>query len=178
MELSQKVRIPAPQEIVWENLNDPAMLKECLPGCQEFAARAENEFDVVVVAKVGPVKATFKGEVILSDVAPPSSYRIAGNGKGGVAGFAKGQADVSLVPTDDGNGTVMTYTVKAAVGGKLAQVGSRLVSGAARKMADSFFAGFVRQVVGGEDGKEIEVQIETIESMQETQASQVSGDST
>ncbi len=159
MELNQRVQIPVAQDVVWDNLNDPEVLKASLPGCQEFVPKGENEFDIVVVAKVGPVKATFKGEVALSDVNPPDSYNISGNGKGGVAGFAKGGAEVALAP-DEGGGTIMTYVVKATVGGKLAQIGSRLVSGAARKMADDFFGNFVRLVSGDEN---LEVKIETIE---------------
>ena len=164
MQLKQRVTIPVSQQLVWDSLNDPAVLKACLPGCQEFAPResggGSREFDIVVVAKVGPVKATFKGEVALSDVQPPVSYRISGNGKGGVAGFAKGGAEVSLAPADDGKATLMAYTVDASVGGKLAQIGSRLVLGAARKMADDFFANFVRQVAGADT---LAVEIETAE---------------
>ena len=153
MQLKQKVTIPVSQQLVWDSLNDPAVLKASLPGCQEFTAREASqddsrEFDVVVTAKVGPVKATFKGEVTLSHVVPPISYRISGNGKGGVAGFAKGGAEVMLAPAEDDKATVLTYAVDASVGGRLAQLGSRLVLGAARKMADDFFANFVRLVSG------------------------------
>lgn len=160
MELSRTVRIPVCRELVWESLNDPVILKNSLPGCQAFTARAENEFDLVVVAKVGPVKATFTGEVILSDVVPPSSCRISGGGKGGVAGFAKGEAEVRLASTDDG--TVMTCRIEATMGGKLAQIGSRLISGAASTMVDEFLVGFVRLVSGDEDSQ---VQIETSEAI-------------
>jgi carbon monoxide dehydrogenase subunit G len=118
-----------------------------------------DDFEVALVAKVGPVKAKFKGEVSLSDINPPTSYKISGMGKGGVAGFAKGSAEVNLQP--DAGSTLMTYQVTASVGGKLAQIGSRLVTGAARKMADDFFAGFVRHLSGDEN---LEVQVETLES--------------
>lgn len=161
MELSQRVKIPVSADRVWHALNDPSVLQQCLPGCQLFQAITENEFEISVQAKVGPVKATFKGEVALSDVCPPTSYKISGSGKGGVAGFAKGGADVSLAETDDGESTLMSYKVSASVGGKLAQVGSRLVTGAARKMADDFFTNFVRLLSGNEN---MQVEIETLEA--------------
>ena len=159
MELKQSITIPVSQQQVWDNLNDPAVLKACLPGCEEFSSRqdesngnpGQQDYDIVMLAKVGPVKARFKGELALSDVEPPTSYRIAGSGKGGVAGFAKGGAMVHLAPADDGNATLMTYTVEASVGGKLAQLGSRLVMGAARKMANDFFVNFVRHVSGDDN---------------------------
>ncbi len=159
MELAQRVRIPVKQRLVWNALNDPAVLKECLPGCQLFDPSGENSFEVVLMAKVGPVKATFKGEVTLSDVNPPESYRISGSGKGGVAGFAKGGAEVHLESVDDSGVTLMSYQVTVSVGGKLAQVGSRLVTGAAKKMANDFFTGFVRSVSGD---PLMEVEIETL----------------
>lgn len=160
MELSQRVRIPVTTEEVWSALNDPEILKQCLPGCESFDRVGDDEFEVHLTAKVGPVKAKFKGEVSLSDVIAPISYTISGTGKGGVAGFAKGGAAVSLEPSTCGEMTVMTYQVSATVGGKLAQVGSRLVTGAARKMAGDFFAGFVR-ILSKDDS--VEVIIETIE---------------
>ncbi len=160
MELSQRVKIPVTQDLVWQALNDPVVLKQCLPGCEVFSASGEHQFEVALQAKVGPVKAKFKGEVELSDVNPPNSYRISGSGKGGVAGFAKGAAEVALSPDGD-SGTLMSYKVSASVGGKLAQIGSRLVTGAARKMADDFFTGFVRQLSGDEN---MAVEIETLES--------------
>jgi carbon monoxide dehydrogenase subunit G len=161
VELSQRVRIPVHTDQVWQALNDPAVLQQCLPGCQLFQSTGNNEFEVAVQAKVGPVKATFKGEVALSDVQAPTSCKISGSGKGGVAGFAKGGADVFLEATEDGAGTLMSYKVSASVGGKLAQVGSRLVTGAARKMADDFFSNFVRQLSGDEN---MQVEIETLEA--------------
>lgn len=169
MELSQRVWIPVRQALVWQALNDPEVLKQCLPGCESFDAVADpvgdavgdTEFEVVLIAKVGPVKAKFKGEVILTDVQAPVSYQISGVGKGGVAGFAKGAAEVSLKSSDDGESTLMSYQVTASVGGKLAQIGSRLVTGAARKMAADFFTGFVRLLSGDEN---MTVEIETLET--------------
>lgn len=160
MELKQRVRIPVEINEVWHALNDPSVLLKCLPGCDRFEAVADNKFEVALTAKVGPVKAKFTGDVELSDVQPPNSYVISGSGKGGVAGFAKGSATVQLEPLD-GNATLMTYGVNAAVGGKLAQIGSRLVAGTARKMADDFFTGFVRTLSGNEN---LEVELETLEA--------------
>lgn len=157
MELAQRVRIPVAQSIVWNALNDPDILKDCLPGCQSFDRTGEDSFDVVLVAKVGPVKATFKGEVTLNDVMPPDSYRISGSGKGGVAGFAKGSAEVHLESIEGSAVTVMTYQVTASVGGKLAQVGSRLVTGAAKKLANDFFKRFVR-TLSGDASMEVEIE--------------------
>ena len=157
MELAQRVRIPVVQNKVWEALNDPAILKDCLPGCQSFDRTGENSFEAVLVAKVGPVKATFKGEVTLNDVIPPHSYRISGSGIGGVAGFAKGGAEVHLESIEGSTVTLMSYRVTASVGGKLAQIGSRLVTGAAKKMANDFFKGFVR-VLSGDPSMEVEIE--------------------
>ena len=151
---------------MWDALNNPDILRQSLPGCEVFAATSDTEFEVALTAKVGPVKAKFKGEVALSDVNPPVSYRISGSGKGGVAGFAKGGAEVSLESADDGQSTLMSYRVAASVGGKLAQIGSRLVTGAARKMADDFFTGFVRVVTGN---PEMTVDIETLDAEQAEQ---------
>jgi carbon monoxide dehydrogenase subunit G len=164
VELSQRVEIPVEINLVWESLNNPEILKQCLKGCQEFEPVAEGEYAVVLIAKVGPVKAKFKGEVKLSDVNPPHSYTLSGAGKGGVAGFVKGGATVNL-ETVAGNSlaTMMTYSVKANVGGKIAQLGARLVNGAARKMADDFFTNFVRLVCDDPDG-ELEISLETIET--------------
>jgi carbon monoxide dehydrogenase subunit G len=161
LELHQRVKIPVPQAQVWQALNDPVTLKGSLPGCEAFDSTTENQFMVILLAKVGPVKARFNGEVTLTEVNPPHSYKISGAGKGGVAGFAKGGAEVALESLDDGAATQMTYKVTASVGGKLAQIGSRLVTGAAKKMANDFFSGFVRQLTGDES---MEVQIETIET--------------
>jgi hypothetical protein len=146
MDMTGQYRIPAPREQVWAALNDPATLKASLPGCESLEKTSEREFAAVVVAKVGPVKAKFNGNVTLSNLNPPESYTISGEGKGGAAGFAKGGADVMLI--EEGEVTVLTYTAKADVGGKLAQLGSRLIDGTAKKMADEFFDNFSKQVAG------------------------------
>lgn len=146
MELKGQQSIPAPRQKVWEALNDPAVLKACIPGCQSLTRDGETAFDAVVQAKVGPVRAKFSGRVELSDIRPPESYRISGEGKGGAAGVAKGSAEVSL--SEDGADTLLTYVVKADVGGKLAQVGSRLVQSTANKYAADFFARFGDIVTG------------------------------
>ena len=146
MDMTGQYRIPAPREQVWAALNDPATLKASLPGCQSLEKLSDREFAAVVVAKVGPVQAKFNGNVTLSNLNPPESYRISGEGKGGAAGFAKGGADVMLI--EEGEVTVLTYNAKADVGGKLAQLGSRLIDGTAKKMADEFFDNFSKQVAG------------------------------
>src|SRR6266705_2760574 len=141
MEMHGELRIPAPRQRVWERLNDPETLKSCIPGCQTVEKLSDTEFTAKVVAKVGPVKATFTGKVTLSDLDPPTRYTITGEGTGGVAGFAKGSATVELAE-EDGE-TVLRYGAQGQVGGKLAQIGSRLVDATARKMADEFFSRFV-----------------------------------
>lgn len=148
MDMSGEYVIPAPRQTVWEALNDPEVLKACIAGCEEIEKTSDTGFTAVVVAKVGPVKARFAGAVTLSDLDPPNGYTITGEGKGGAAGFAKGGAKVALTDAD-GGGTRLAYSVEAQVGGKLAQIGSRLVQGTARKMADDFFAAFAEQVGGG-----------------------------
>jgi carbon monoxide dehydrogenase subunit G len=146
--MTGEYRIPARREAVWAALNDPEILKACIPGCEELTKTSDNSMTAKVVAKVGPVKATFVGDVTFENVNPPQSYTIVGEGKGGVAGFAKGGADVTLA--EDGEATVLTYAVKAQVGGKLAQLGSRLVDGTAKKMADEFFGNFTTKLTGEE----------------------------
>ena len=136
-------RIPAPRDKVWAALNDPVVLKAAIPGCQALEKLSDTEMTATVKAKVGPVSATFKGNVTLSNLDPPNGYTISGEGKGGAAGFAKGGADVSLA--DDDGATLLTYTAKAQVGGKLAQVGARLIDATAKQMADQFFAAFAEQ---------------------------------
>ncbi len=144
MEMTGEFRIPAPRQRVWEGLNDPDILKSSIPGCQTIEKLSDTEFTAKVVAQVGPVKANFGGKVTLSDLDPPQSYTIAGEGNGGVAGFAKGSAKVNLA--EDGGATVLNYAVQAHVGGKLAQIGSRLIDSVARKMAENFFTRFVAAV--------------------------------
>jgi carbon monoxide dehydrogenase subunit G len=146
MEMSGENRIPASREKVWAALNDPAVLKASIPGCQALEKLSDTEMTATVQAKVGPVKATFNGHVTLSNIDPPNGYTITGEGKGGVAGFAKGGADVKLTP--DGDGTILAYKVNAQVGGKLAQIGGRLIDATARQMADQFFAAFAANVAG------------------------------
>ncbi|HEY1505875.1 MAG TPA: carbon monoxide dehydrogenase subunit G, partial [Stellaceae bacterium] len=140
MDMSGEYRISAVREKVWAALNDPATLKQCIPGCESLEKVSDTEMNGKVTAKVGPVTARFGGKVTLSDLDPPNSYRISGEGTGGPAGFAKGGATVSL--RDDNGATVLSYKVDANVGGKLAQIGSRLIDGTARKMADDFFSRF------------------------------------
>jgi uncharacterized protein len=140
MEMSGEQLVPAPQKVVWDALNDPEMLKASVPGCESVERSGENEFQVLMVARVGPVSAKFKGKLTLSDVRPPDSYALAFEGQGGAAGFAKGGAHVRLAP--EGDRTRLSYDVKASVGGKLAQIGSRLVDAAAKKVADDFFRNF------------------------------------
>lgn len=145
MDLSGEQLIPVSRELVWQALNDIEVLKACIPGCETIAWTGENQLEAVVMAKIGPVKARFTGLVSLTNMNPPNSYTISGEGKGGAAGFAKGGADVKL--TDAEGGTLLRYEVKAQVGGKLAQVGARLIDAAAKKMAGDFFAAFNAEVV-------------------------------
>lgn len=145
MDMSGSHRIEASREAVWAALNDPEILRQCIPGCEEVVRQSDTEMTARVVAKVGPVSAKFAGKVTLSDLDPPNGYTITGEGSGGAAGFGKGGATVAL--SDDGGATLLTYTAKAQVGGKLAQIGSRLVDATARKMAEEFFARFT-QIVG------------------------------
>jgi carbon monoxide dehydrogenase subunit G len=143
MEMSGEVTIPAPRQRVWEGLNDTETLRQAIPGCEKIEKTSDTEFTATVVAKVGPVKASFQGKVTLSDIDPPNGYRISGEGKGGV-GFAKGGAAVTL--TDADGGTRLAYRVDAQVGGKLAQLGSRLIDGTAKSMANDFFGRFAALV--------------------------------
>jgi carbon monoxide dehydrogenase subunit G len=140
MDFSGRYLIPASPEIVWAALNDPEILKSCIPGCESMAKTDETHFEAAVTLKIGPVKATFKGKVGLENLDPPHRATLRGEGQGGVAGFAKGDADIVLTPED--GGTVLTYAAKASVGGKLAQIGQRLIDGAAKQIADDFFARF------------------------------------
>ena len=147
MQMSDSKTISAPRDEVWAALLDPEVLKQCVPGCQELTGTPEDGFDATVVQKVGPVKATFKGAVQLSEMDPPNRLRLSGEGKGGAAGFAKGGAAVTLSDAEDG-GTLLAYDVEAKVGGKLAQLGSRIIDGFAKKMADQFFVKFKETVEG------------------------------
>ncbi len=134
-------RIEAPISKVWEALNDPDTLKACIPGCEALEMKSPTEMEATVLLKIGPIKARFAGEVELKNLKPPHSYTIAGEGKGGVAGFAKGGADVTLA--EDGPGaTILTYSAKADVGGKMAQLGSRLIQSTSKKLAGKFFSDF------------------------------------
>lgn len=140
MEMTGEQLVPASQEETWNALNDPEVLKACVPGCESIERISGNDFQVLMVARVGPVSAKFKGKLSLSDIKPPTSYSISFEGQGGAAGFAKGSANVRL--SAESSSTRLSYDVKANVGGKLAQIGSRLVDGAARKVADDFFKNF------------------------------------
>src|SRR5579863_194667 len=140
MDMTGEYRLAAPRSKVWAALNDTEVLKQSIPGCDEIQKTSDTEMTAKVTAKVGPVSAHFSGKVTLSEIDPPNGYRISGEGTGGAAGFAKGGATVHLA--DDGDGTLLTYKVDAQVGGKLAQIGSRLIDGTARKMAGDFFSRF------------------------------------
>ncbi len=138
--MSGERRIQAPRDRVWQALNDPLVLKAALPGCESLEKLSDTEMKTIVAIKLGPIAARFTGKVNFTDIDPPNGYRIAGEGQGGVAGFAKGGADVRL--TGDGDATVLTYDVKAQVGGRMAQLGARLIDATARQTADAFFTRF------------------------------------
>lgn len=140
MDMSGEERIAAPREVVWAALNDPEILKQCIPGCQSLELKSPTELSATVKIRIGPVSASFSGEVVLSNINAPESYTISGEGKGGIAGFAKGGADVALI--EDGPETLLRYEAKAEIGGKLAQLGSRLVDSTSKKLAQQFFADF------------------------------------
>ena len=144
MDMSGSYEIEASKAIVWQALNDISILKLCIPGCEEIKKNSDTELEATVVAKVGPVKAKFKGIVQLSDIKPNESYTISGEGKGGAAGFAKGEANVKLQSSPQG--TILNYSVSANVGGKLAQIGGRLIDSTAKKLADQFFLNFAAQL--------------------------------
>jgi uncharacterized protein len=147
MTMNGEVQLAAPREVVWAKLNDAEVLKQCIPGCEELNKTSDTEFQAVATIKIGPVKAKFKGRVNLSDMDPPNGYKISGEGEGGVAGFAKGGAVVKLTEKD--GGTLLSYDVESQIGGKLAQLGQRLVQGTAKKLADDFFNKFAAAVVAG-----------------------------
>jgi len=146
MEIKGEYKIPASREKVFAALNDPTVLQACIPGCESLEKTSDTEMNAKVRLRIGPVSATFTGKVTLSDIDPPNGYRISGEGQGGPAGFAKGGAVVKLV--DDSGATVLTYNVDAQVGGKIAQVGARLIDGTAKKLADEFFGKFATTVGG------------------------------
>jgi uncharacterized protein len=145
MDMTGEQVIALPQQRVWEALNDPQVLKDCIPGCEAMDKVSDTEYRVVLSAAVGPVKAKFNGKLLLSDLNPPNSYALNFEGSGGAAGFGKGDCKVTLSPAD--GGTRLAYSAHATIGGKLAQVGSRLIDGVARKMADDFFAKFNQRIV-------------------------------
>lgn len=147
MTMQGEVILPADKQTVWAKLNDAETLKACIPGCQTLEKTTDTSLEALVKVKVGPVGATFKGKVDLTDLDPPNGYRIIGEGSGGIAGFAKGGAKVTLSDVE-GGGTKLNYDVEANVGGKIAQLGSRLIDGVAKKMADQFFANFAKAVNG------------------------------
>jgi uncharacterized protein len=144
MDLTGEYIIAAPRQKVWEALNDADVLRKCIPGCESLEKQSDTEMSATVVTKIGPVKAKFSGEVRLENINAPVSYTIAGEGKGGIAGFAKGGADVTL--EDVPEGTKLSYAVKAQIGGKLAQLGSRLIDSTVKKLADQFFDKFSKSV--------------------------------
>jgi hypothetical protein len=148
MDMSGEKRIPAPIDTVWAALNDPEALKASIPGCETVDKKSDTEFSAKVGLAIGPVKAKFSGEVTLTDLDPPNGYTLTGQGSGGVAGFGKGEAKVSL--REEGSETVIAYQVHASVGGKLAQVGQRLIDSTAKKLADQFFENFSRHVSAGQ----------------------------
>ena len=147
MQMNDSQRIPASKDKVWAALNDPDILKQCIPGCQSLEMTNPNEMTATVVLRVGPVKATFGGKVTLSDLDPPNSYRISGEGNGGIAGFAKGGATVKL-SAESPDVTILSYEVDAQIGGKLAQLGSRLIDSTSKKLAGQFLTSF-GEAVGG-----------------------------
>src|SRR3982075_530968 len=146
MTMNGEVQLNATREAVWAKLNDAEVLKACIPGCEQLDKPADTEFEAIAVTKIGPVKAKWKGKVHLTDLDPPNGYKISGEGEGGVAGFAKGGAVVALADKD--GGTLLSYDVEAQIGGKLAQLGQRLINGSAKKLADEFFSNFAKAVQG------------------------------
>jgi len=148
MDMSGHYRIQAPRGVVWAALNDPEVLKRCIPGCKELQQRSPTELAAKVALKIGPISANFSGEVTLQNLNPPEGYTIAGQGSGGAAGFAKGRADVTLVEIDGAAETDLAYTAKAEVGGKLAALGGRLIQATSKKLADEFFSAFAKELNG------------------------------
>ena len=149
MDMQGSERIEAPVETVWRALNDPEILRRSIPGCESLEKTSDTQMTAKVVLKIGPIKARFEGAVELQNLNPPHSYTIAGEGKGGLAGFAKGGADVTRTAEEDG-ATLLSYTVRAEVGGKIAQLGSRLIESTSKKLAGEFFSNFSAAVTSGE----------------------------
>jgi len=152
MEMSSSRQVPAPRETVWAALNDPEFLKSCIAGCERIEAAGDNAYRISMVTRIGSIRAKFNGKMQLADLRPPESYTLIFEGEGGMAGFAKGKADVTLTP--DGAGTVLTYAATAQIGGKLAQIGSRLIDAAANKTADGFFSAFAEKLAAGTPDKQ------------------------
>lgn len=148
MDMSGQYRIVAPREVVWAALNDPEVLKRCIPGCKELVQTSPTELAAKVSLKIGPISANFTGEVTLQNLNPPAGYTIVGQGSGGAAGFAKGSADVALSEVEGGAETDLAYTAKADVGGKLAALGGRLIQATSKKLADEFFSAFAAELNG------------------------------
>jgi uncharacterized protein len=148
MDMTGEITLEAPREMVWAALNDATVLKDAIPGCQALEKVSDTEFTATVVTKVGPIKAKFSGRVALTDILAPVSYTISGEGQGGIAGFAKGGAEVALDAVDT-NRTTLRYVVKAQVGGKIAQLGARLIDSTAKKLAGQFFDRFAEIIAAG-----------------------------
>jgi len=151
MDMSGQYRIEAPRDVVWAALNDPDVLKRCIPGCKELVQKSPTELEAKVSLKIGPISANFSGAVTLQDLNPPAGYTIAGQGSGGAAGFAKGSAEVTLTEVEGGAETDLGYTAKAEVGGKLAALGGRLIQATSKKLADEFFSAFAKELNGPEE---------------------------
>ncbi len=154
MDMTGTQRIEAPREVVWAALNDPDVLRQCIPGCESMERTGDNGFAAKAVLKIGPVKASFSGQVTLSDIDPPNGYTISGEGNGGVAGMAKGGATVKLTEESEGV-TLLTYDVKSQISGKIAQLGSRLIDATAKKLAAEFFESFSKVVAPPAEGEEM-----------------------
>ncbi|WP_340149743.1 carbon monoxide dehydrogenase subunit G [uncultured Sneathiella sp.] len=168
MQMNGEELINAPRAKVWDALNDPEILRQSIPGCQTVEKVSDTEFTATVKVKVGPVSANFKGNVTLSNIDAPNGYTITGEGKGGAAGFGKGSADISLTDSDDG--TLLSYNANASVGGKMAQIGSRLIDGTAKKLAGEFFANFNELVSSGESAASASPEDTPIEAAAESAA--------
>lgn len=157
MDMSGQYRIQAPRAVVWAALNDPEVLKRCIPGCRELVQKSPTELSAKVGLKIGPISTNFSGEVTLQNLNPPTGYTIAGQGTGGAAGFAKGSADVVLTEVEGGDETDLGYTAKAEVGGKIAALGSRLIQATSKKLADEFFSSFAKELNEAASGEDAEV---------------------